>query len=142
MLRNWVFATNPNFIIPISQQPDEAYLSYFKLILFDPPEFIVWNIYGLRHLVLQKLGFKNPSLWQRLYKVLINHNLPWGNVRSHTKFGPDRFSRFDFYWIQKQTNKHTDKQSLYVYHGDVLDGLNHAWIYEEWSNYVYMYEDG
>ena len=65
--RNWVFAKNPNFIIPISQQPDDdAYLSYFKLTLFDPPEFIVWNIYGLRHLVLKKLGFKNPSLWQRL----------------------------------------------------------------------------
>ena len=64
--RNWVFVTNSNFIIPKSQQPDDAYLPYFKLILFDPPEFIVWNIYGLRHLVLKKLGFKNPSLWQRL----------------------------------------------------------------------------
>ena len=65
-LRIWVFATNPNFIIPKSQQPDDAYLSYFKLTLFDLPEFIVWNIYGLRHLVLKKLRFKNPSLWQRL----------------------------------------------------------------------------
>ena len=61
-----VFAINPNFITPKSQQPDDAYLSYFKLTLFDPPEFIVWNIYGLRHLVLKKLGFKNPSLWQKL----------------------------------------------------------------------------
>ena len=59
--RNWVFATNLIFMKPISQQPDHAYLSYFKLTLFDPPEFIVWNIYGLRYLV-----FKNPSLWQRL----------------------------------------------------------------------------
>ena len=32
---------------------------------------------------------------------------------SHKKFGPDRFSRFDVYWIQtnKQTNKQTDKQT-------------------------------
>ena len=65
--RNWVFVTNSNFIIPKSQQPGDAYLSYFKLTLFDPPEFIAWNIYnGLRHLVKKKLGFKNPSLWQRL----------------------------------------------------------------------------
>ena len=64
--RNWVFATNLNFIIPESQQPDDAYLSYFKRTLFNPPEFIAWNIYGLRHLVLKKLGFKNPSLWQKL----------------------------------------------------------------------------
>ena len=39
---------------------------------------------------------------------------------SHKKFGPDRFSRFDIYWIQtdrqtpKQTNKQTDKPNLYI----------------------------
>jgi len=34
-------------------------------------------------------------------------------VKSHTKFGPDRFKRFDVYWIQtnKQTNTHPDKQT-------------------------------
>ena len=31
---------------------------------------------------------------------------------SHKKFGPDRFSRFDVYWIQ--TNKMTDKPNLYI----------------------------
>ena len=31
---------------------------------------------------------------------------------SHKKFGPDRFSRFDVYWIQ--TNKQTDKPNLYI----------------------------
>ena len=31
---------------------------------------------------------------------------------SHTKFGPDRFSRFDVYWIQ--TNRQTDKPNLYI----------------------------
>ena len=38
-------------------------------------------------------------------------NLPWGHVRSNTKFGPDRFSRFDVYCIQ--TNGHPDKQSIH-----------------------------
>ena len=35
---------------------------------------------------------------------------------SHKKFGPDRFSRFDVYWIQtnKQTNRHPDKPNLYI----------------------------
>ena len=28
---------------------------------------------------------------------------------SHKKFGPDRFCRFDVYWIQ--TNKQTDRQA-------------------------------
>ena len=31
---------------------------------------------------------------------------------SHTKFGPDRFCRFDVYWIQ--TNKQTDKQAKFI----------------------------
>ena len=35
---------------------------------------------------------------------------------SHKKIGPDRFSRFDVYWIQtnKQTNRLTDKPNLYI----------------------------
>jgi len=33
-------------------------------------------------------------------------NLPWGYVRSHTKFGSDRFSWFEVYWIQTN-NKQT-----------------------------------
>ena len=47
---------------------------------------------------------------------------------SHKKFGPNRFSRFDVYWIQtnkqtpkqtnkqhnKQKNKQTDKPNLYI----------------------------
>ena len=34
----------------------------------------------------------------------------------HKKFGPDRFSRFDVYWIQtdKQTDRQTDKPNLYI----------------------------
>ena len=36
---------------------------------------------------------------------------------SHKKFGPDRFSRFDVYWIQtdRQTNKQTDRQAKFIY---------------------------
>ena len=35
---------------------------------------------------------------------------------SYKKFGPDRFSRFDVYWIQtnKQTPKHPEKPNLYI----------------------------
>ena len=79
---------------PISQQPDHAYLSYFKLTLFDPSEFIVWNIYGLRHLVLRKLVFKNPSFWQRLNSLdakmtCIHANIMkkfWLKFRIHANF--------------------------------------------------------
>ena len=34
-------------------------------------------------------------------------------MRSHTKFGPDWFSRFDIYWTQ--IKRQTDKQSIFVY---------------------------
>ena len=35
---------------------------------------------------------------------------------SHKKIGPDRFSRFDVYWIQtnRQTDRQTDKPNLYI----------------------------
>ena len=48
-----------------------------------------------------------------ILEILISINLPWGHVISHTKFVPDRFSRFDVYWIQKdkQTNRHPDRQA-------------------------------
>ena len=36
-------------------------------------------------------------------------SLPWGHMRSHKKCGPDRFSRFDVYFLQ------TDRQSTYIY---------------------------
>ena len=32
---------------------------------------------------------------------------------SHKKFGPDRFSRFDVYWIQ--TDKQTNRQAKFIY---------------------------
>ena len=31
-------------------------------------------------------------------KIRSSINLPWGHVRSHKKYGPDLFSRFDVYW--------------------------------------------
>jgi len=35
------------------------------------------------------------------------------HVMSHTKVGPDRISRFDVHWILKQTDRQTDKLSIY-----------------------------
>ena len=36
---------------------------------------------------------------------------------SHKKFGPDRFSRLDVYWIQtdRQTDIKTDRQAKFIY---------------------------
>ena len=45
--------------------------------------------------------------WRLFFFTLIIHKLPLGHVRSHKKFRPDRFNRFDVYWIQ--TNKQTSK---------------------------------
>ena len=38
-------------------------------------------------------------------------------MRFHKKFGHDRFSRFDVYWIQtdRQTNKQTPRQAKFIY---------------------------
>ena len=42
--KNRVLATNSSLLIPLSLQPGSVNLWYFKLILFDPIEFIDLNI--------------------------------------------------------------------------------------------------
>ena len=64
--RNWVFATHSVFVKPISLQPYDVNLWYFKLTLFHLSEFIVWNIKVLRHWVATILKLENQSLWQKL----------------------------------------------------------------------------
>ena len=64
--RNWVFATNLNFLIPISLQFDKVHIWYFKLILFNIKAFIVWNIKYVLHQIVNIYELKYQSLWQRL----------------------------------------------------------------------------
>ena len=46
-------------------------------------------------------------------KIQKNQNVDISSPQmSHKKFGPDRFRRFDVYWIQ--TNRQTDKPNLYI----------------------------
>ena len=56
--QTWVFATNLNFLIPISLHLDGVNRCYFKLRLFDLAEFIVWNVKDLRHRVAKIKGGK------------------------------------------------------------------------------------
>ena len=49
----------------------------------------------------------------KFLKILSFINFPWDHMMSHKKFGPDRFSRFDVYWIQ--TDKQTNKQTSQIY---------------------------
>ena len=37
--------------------------------------------------------------WRLIFEILIIHNLSGDQVRSHTKFGPNRFSCFDVYCV-------------------------------------------
>ena len=71
-LRNWVIATNLDFLIPISSQLDDVNLWYFKIRLCDPTEFIVWNIKGLQHWVAETKRIKNVSLLQELSSFIQN----------------------------------------------------------------------
>ena len=66
MQRNWVFATNSNFLIPKSLQPGGVDLWYFKLWLFDLPKTKVWNFKGLRNRVVNINESENQNLWPRL----------------------------------------------------------------------------
>jgi len=68
--RNWVFVTNSNLLSPISLQSDRVNLWYFKLWLFNIMEFIIWNIWGLKHLVT-KILWKDWIPFQRLGRFLM-----------------------------------------------------------------------
>ena len=51
---------------------------------------------------------KSIFVRRKFLKIRSSINLPWDHVMSPTKSGPDRFSRFDVYWIQtdRQTDRH------------------------------------
>ena len=51
--RNWVFATNSNFLIYISLQPNVVDFWYFKLWYLLVKIILVWNIKGLHHPVAE-----------------------------------------------------------------------------------------
>ena len=61
--RNWVFATNSDFLITISLEPNAADLRYFKLWILQLGQ-IIWVC--LQYRVLKILRFKYLILFQRL----------------------------------------------------------------------------
>ena len=64
--KNWVVATNSDFLITISLEPNVTDLRYFKLWILLDLIIWVWNIKGLQHRVLKILTFKYLILFQRL----------------------------------------------------------------------------
>ena len=54
---------------------------------------------------------ENRILVEGIFLNCDNLNLSLGHMRSHTKCGPDRFCRFDVYWIKtdRQADTHTIK---------------------------------
>ena len=69
---NWVFATNSDFPITISLEPNVVALRYFKLWILLDQIIWVWNIIkGLQHRVLKILRFKYLILLQRLNSFAI-----------------------------------------------------------------------
>ena len=69
---NWVFATNSDFLITISLEPNVVDLRYFKLWILLDQIIWVWNIIkGLQHRVLKILRFKYLILLQRLNSFAI-----------------------------------------------------------------------
>ena len=66
------------------------------------------NFADFKIFFLQKWNFDGG----KFLKICSSINLSWGQARCHNKFAPDRFSRFDIYWIQ--TDRQTDKLNLKI----------------------------
>ena len=56
---------------------------------------------------------KIKIFWRPLFEIP-SITFPGGHVRPRIKLGPDRFSRFDAYWIQ--TNRQTRKVYIYRFY--------------------------
>ena len=54
----------------------------------------------------------NQCLLEEIYEILTSITIPWGHVRSLKKIVPDRFRRFDVYWIQ--TNRQTSNDQAKI----------------------------
>ena len=83
--------------------------------------------------------------WMLIIEIWSSINLPWGHVRFHTKFGPNRFTRFDVYWIKKNKhpNRQIDKQSIDIderrallYRIYIIDTL----LFRLFSNIIFQME--
>ena len=55
----------------------------------------------------------------QLLVIFSIHKPSLGSCEVPTKFGPHRFSHFNTYWIQ--TDKHTDKESIYIESTQVMN---------------------
>ena len=79
--RNWLFATNSDFLIPISLEANVVNLWYFKLIFFDLSKVIVWNFKGLRRwnpkIGIRKSEFVAKSQFLIVRDPTFSYNLGW-----------------------------------------------------------------
>jgi len=110
----WIFSfkinSNPLFLHE-AQTRKNRFLRYFKLnclnkyyktslsVHFAPSSISIVNICGFYK---KKIGGfqnfpKSNFVRSKFLKNRSSLNLPCGHARSHLKFGPDRFSRFDVY---------------------------------------------
>ena len=73
--KSWVFATNSDFLISISLQPNAVDLRYFKLLILINKITKVWNIKGFHHKVAKILESEYFSLWQKLnsFSIFISY---------------------------------------------------------------------
>ena len=60
-------------------------------------------------------------------------------MRSHTKFGPDGFSRFDVFWIQ--TNKQKQTSNVYIYTSLLGRFAPIFYFYCEHVHFVYIVKE-
>ena len=72
--RNQVFATNSNFLIPISLRHNFVDLRYFKLWILLDQIFWIWNIKGLQHQIPKVYIFEFVPKTQFLYKLTVRKN--------------------------------------------------------------------
>ena len=87
-----------------------------NMIIFNFKLWLYLKVPGFNNIFsrISKISQKSETFGYKFFSLFsTNVNLPWDHVRSHTKFGPNQFSRP--FWRLLDTNGQTDRQANYIY---------------------------
>ena len=77
--------------------------------------------------------------WRQIFEILMIHKPSLESLDVPKKFGPDRFSRFDVYWIQ--TNKQTNRQAKFIYRWFLKSSLQNEQWRRIWKIWIWSLAD-
>ena len=107
--RNWVFATNSDFLITISLEPNAADLRYLKLWILLDQIIWVWNIKGLLNRFLKNSFAINNLINSKTTHLIFEYNTCGVRIYARRSARPKMNI---FYYVTKKLRKTIKKKNI------------------------------